>query len=196
MDNSGYQQQPALAVPVRPVEVPSDKNKKDLIKNIVIAVLAILVLACGTVAALKIVDYNKLSNNFDSKLESSLTEKIDDELTKLEREYTTKYNQPNNKFVGPEDYGRVEFEYPRTWNVYVATDNSSNGGNYASYFNPDVVPPVGKNTAYAMSFEIVSDSFETVTKKYNDTKKAHPTKPDAPLKMRFVGLSYQGCRIL
>ncbi len=169
MDNNSYGQQAAPVAPIQPYTVPTTKNKKDLIKNVALAVLAVIAIAFGTLALLKISDYNKLSQDFDTKLSKSVTEKVDSELTKIEAEYNTKYNQPYNEFVGPEDYGRVTFKYPRTWSVYVASDVNSDK-NYMVYFNPDKVLPTGKKNVYALTFEIVSDSYENTTAKYSNSK--------------------------
>ena len=174
MNNSGYQQPVTpMAAPVpptapvqQPVEVPVLKSKKDLIKNIVIAALAVCTVLFLVLFFLESSKYNEMSADFDSKVASAAAKKVDEEVTKVEKEYNAKYNQPYSSFVGPEDYGRIEFKYPRTWSVYVASDGSA-GSNYAAYFNPNEVTAINKETAYALSIEIVNETFEKTTEKYD-----------------------------
>ena len=58
-----------------------------------------------------------------------------------EDKFAQREKEPNRQFVGPDDYGRLTFDYPKTWSVYVARD-TSRGGTYEAYLNPITVPPV------------------------------------------------------
>lgn len=76
-------------------------------------------------------------------------------------------NTPYSKFYGPDDYGSLYFEYPRSWSTYVANDGSSNGGNYIAYLNPGSVPPVGDKQQFALRITIEQKSYDNVLQTYN-----------------------------
>lgn len=177
MDNNSYQMppmQPAQPVPqsaprpVAPLPVKNE-NKIGLIKNIAIAVLAVIAVSFIALFFLKASDNNKLSNDFDAQVEASIAAMTDAELTKLENEFSEKYKQPFEKFIGPEDYGRLEFSYPKTWSVYVASDATSSR-NFTAYFNPKQVDAISESRPYALKVEILNETYDTVNQKYKQNK--------------------------
>lgn len=72
---------------------------------------------------------------------------------------------PNATFAGPEDYGRLTFDYPRFWSVYVESD-ARNGGDYEAYFNPGAVPPISDATQLGLRVLIQDDTIERVLGSY------------------------------
>ena len=173
MYNNSYQQPTQATQPSgRPAfPMPSTKkdDKKDLIKNIVIAVLAVITIAFGALFLLKASDYNKLSKDFNDQVSANVAVQADARLTELEKEFDAKYKLPNTKFVGPEDYGRIEFDFPKTWSVYIASDATS-GSKYEVYFNPNQVDTINKGNTYALKLEILNETFDSVTSKYKSYK--------------------------
>ena len=83
-----------------------------------------------------------------------------DEAKFIERE-----KLPTRQFVGPSDYGRVTFQYPKTWSVYEAQD-AIRGGDYLAYLNPIVVPQTAYDRQYALRVTIVNQDYDTVLQQY------------------------------
>ena len=165
-----YQMPGAQPVPQPVMPMPAKKdNKKDQIKNIVIVVLALLAISFIALFFLKASDYNKLSQDFEDQVAASVAVRADARLTELEQEFDEKYKQPNTKFVGPEDYGRLEFDYPKTWSLYVAS-SARTGYNYEAYLNPGQVNSVSREEAYALKVEIVNESYDSVITRYKSNK--------------------------
>ena len=179
MYNNSYQQpmqpiqpmqpaQPVQAAPVAHVGNVADKNKKkELIKNVVIVMMTLLLILLVVLFVSKSSDYNSLKNNMEATISTDVAKRVDIRLSELEAQFDERDKSPYLKFIGPEDYGRLEFDYPRTYSMYVAND-AEEGGTYQAYLHPNYVPNVKSNGQYALQVEILNEPYETVTKKYKD----------------------------
>ncbi len=74
-----------------------------------------------------------------------------------------KKNQTSNS-SGRDDLGRVSFNYPKTWSVYI--DNPGNGGTYAAYLNKDQVPSVNGNNKFGLRVSILDQNYSQVLQQY------------------------------
>ena len=102
--------------------------------------LIILVLGFGSLAIWAYLNYNEAKTDIDGKIELAKAEAKRDQAEADETKYREEEKNPRRDFIGPEDYGRVSFTYPKTWSVYVSKD-AVKGGNYEAYFHPVQVPP-------------------------------------------------------
>lgn len=127
--------------------------------------LIILVLGAGSFGIWAYLNYNEQKTNVDGKIElaEAKAEKI--QADKDAAEYFEKSKEPNALFVGPDDYGRLIFNYPKTWSVYVAKDITS-GGTYEAYLNPVTVPPVSDIQRFALRVTIEEEAYDRVLDKY------------------------------
>lgn len=78
--------------------------------------------------------------------------------------------EPNREFVGPDDYGRVTFKYPKTWSVYIDKD-VTNGGTFSAYLNPVTVPPVSNSQQFALRVTIEEKDYDKVIASYDSAVK-------------------------
>ena len=131
--------------------------------------LIVVVLAVGAMAVWAYVNYNDQKTNVDTKIAEAVAEAKKEQADEDEAKFADREKEPNREFVGPDDYGRLTFSYPKTWSVYVAEDKSSSGGIYEAYLNPVTVPPIGDNTQrYALRVTIESRSYDEVIENYQD----------------------------
>jgi hypothetical protein len=130
--------------------------------------LIILTLAVGSVAVWAYINYNDQKANVDTKVAEAVAEAKKEQADDDEAKFAEREKEPNREFVGPDDYGRLTFSYPKTWSVYVAEDNSSRGGTYEAYLNPITVPPVSDKQQYALRITIESQSYDEVIENYQD----------------------------
>ncbi len=145
-----------------------EDNKMDLIKNIALIVLGVIALILGILFVLKLKDYNELSADIDGKIAMSTAEAVDENSAKLEKEFAEREKSPLRSFTGPEDYGALSFDYPKTWGIYVDSD-ASKGGDYVAYFNPVQIDPLSdKASVYALRLTITNTSFEKTVAKYQN----------------------------
>lgn len=143
-----------------------------------IILLSIAVAGLGALSVWAYMNYDEQKTNVDGKIalavETAKKEQADtDEAKFLERE-----KEPNRQFAGPDDYGRLTFDYPKTWSVYVAKDVSK-GGSYQAYLNPITVPTVSERQQFALRVTIEEKDYDAVIQSYQPRVKAGKLKTSA-----------------
>lgn len=143
------------------------QHERGAISGSLIAIigLAVLVLGAGSAAIWAYVNYTEQKNNVDSKISLAIAEANKVQGDKDEVKFAEREKEPNRQFVGPDDYGRLTFDYPKTWSVYEASD-TSRGGTYSAYLNPITVPPVNETRQYALRVTIEEKDYDQVVKSY------------------------------
>jgi len=173
-------QQPGYAPgqPSQPVNnyiTPGKPSKKWLILTIVFIITTLAALGAGVWAYMNYLDQKE---NTDAKISTAVATGVKDQADKDAAAFLEKEKQPNRQFAGPDDYGRLAFNYPKTWSVFVNKDTSS-GTTYEAYFNPATVPPIKSDTQYALRVTIVQESVEKVLADYDRLVKDGELKASA-----------------
>lgn len=132
--------------------------------------LSILVLGAGSLAIWALLNYNEQKTNVDGKIDLAVAEAKKVQGDADEVKFAEREKEPNRQFVGPEDYGRLTFTYPKTWSVYVARDVAK-GGDYEAYLNPVTVPPVSAVQQYSLRVLIEEKDYDQVVKSYENLVK-------------------------
>lgn len=127
--------------------------------------LSVLVLGAGAFGIWSYVNYSEQKTNVDGKIELAVAEAKKEQSEIEEEKYAQREKEPLRQFVGPDDYGRLTFDYPKTWSVYVSRD-TSRGGTYEAYLNPITVPPVSATQQYALRVIIEEKDYDQVVKTY------------------------------
>lgn len=129
-------------------------------------ILGLLALVFGSVMIWALVNYNDQKNNVDQKKQVAAAEAREAQKQKDQDAFDEKEKYPLAEFVGPVDLGRVDFKYPKTWSVYIASDGSK-GSTYQAYLHPGSVPPttVGQNK-FALQVAIVPQAYDQVLQQY------------------------------
>lgn len=127
--------------------------------------LIVLVIATAAFAIWAYVNYDDYKTNTDSKIAIAEAEARKEQADEDEARYAELEKEPRLEFVGPDDYGRLTFLYPKTWSVYVGSDISS-GGTYRAYLNSIVVPPVSDSQQFALRVTIENESYDRVVSGY------------------------------
>lgn len=127
--------------------------------------LTVLVLVSGSLAIWAYVSYNEQKTNVDGKVDLAVAEARNEQAKADDEKFAQREKEPNRQFVGPDDYGRLVFDYPKTWSVYVARDVSK-GGAYEAYLNPITVPTVSSTQQYALRVMIEQKDYDEVVKSY------------------------------
>ena len=129
--------------------------------------LIVLFIAAGSFAIWSFVNYSDQKNNVDTKVSLAVAEarKIQSETD--EAKFAEREKEPRREFVGPSEYGRLTFDYPKTWSVYVENDGSDRSA-YKAYLHPVTVPPLGNgNTRIAMRVTIENQDYDQVLSNYS-----------------------------
>jgi hypothetical protein len=112
-----------------------------------------------------LLNYFDQKNNVDSIVTSAVTDAVKEQADKDAAAFEAEEKKPNRTFSGPEDYGGVTFEYPKTWSIYVSKDASS-GSTYEAYLNPVAVPPITSSQQFGLRVTIQSENYDDVIKDY------------------------------
>lgn len=136
------------------------------------------------------IKYADARDNVDSKIAIAVAEARQDQQTKDAKEAAEREKEPYEVFVGPDELGRVEFQYPKTWSVYVADDGA--GGNYVAALHPKLVHPLESGLPYALRLEIVADSYEAVISEFQDAVVEGDLRSEPVVVNGFNGIKLSG----
>ena len=169
------QGQPGAQPQVNNFLAPPKASKKWLILTIVFITTT---LAAGAAGVYAYMNYMDQRDNVDAKVSTAVNAGVKAQADKDAADFLEKDKQPNRLFAGPDDYGRLAFNYPKTWSIYVDKDSSS-GTTYSAYFNPVSVPPVKSTTQYALRVTIEQKDVENVLASYDSLVKKGDLKTSA-----------------
>lgn len=132
--------------------------------------LIFLVVVLGSAAVWAFVSYNEQKTNVDGKVDLAVATAKKDQADADEAKFAAREKEPNRQFVGPDDYGRLTFNYPKTWSVYEAKDPAQ-GGTYQAYLNPIAVPMVTSTQQFALRVTIEPKAYDQVVNSYQSLVK-------------------------
>ncbi len=142
------------------------KNGSVNIWMITAIVVTVLLVGMAVLAAWFYVNYDEQKTNVNGKITIAVTDAQKAQKIADEAKFTQREKEPNREFVGPDDYGRITFNYPKTWSMYIDSDAVS-GGTYTAYLNPIFVPPVVSGQRFALSVTILEKSYDSVIQSYS-----------------------------
>jgi hypothetical protein len=105
-------------------------------------------------------------NNVDEKIVEANKIAVQEVSTAKDNEFLELEKLPVRTFKGPDTYGSISYDYPKTWSVYSKESNS--GTLLDVYSNPAVVK---SDTTQALRVEISSRSYEAEVKNYDSAIK-------------------------
>lgn len=141
-----------------------------------IVILSILTVVAVGLAVWGVTNYMDQKSNVDSKVADAVATAKKVQADSDEVKFTARDKEPNRQFVGPDDYGRLTFNYPKTWSVYVNKDASNGGTTYEAYLNPVSVPPVSSSQQYALRVLIEQKDYATALIGYDAQVKSGDLK--------------------
>ena len=155
--------QPGVAA--APVAVQKSANGT-LVETIILVIVCLIAAGAIIVAVIFFMKYNEANADQQSKVEAEVAAARAEEQELAAKRLDEKLKEPNVEFRGPDDYGSISFQYPKTWSVYVDKD-ASNNSDYVAYFQPKKVPPISsQNSRYALRFAIYNRQYDDVAKPY------------------------------
>lgn len=147
-------------------------NQTGAVNGLVVTIIGLSVLFVGmsAFAIWAFINYDDYKTNVDSKVSIAVAEAKKEQAEADEVKFAEREKEPNRLFVGPDDYGRLTFSYPKTWSAYVAKDTSK-GGSFEAYLHRDVVPPVSNQQQYMLRVLIEDTDYDQVVKQYESLVK-------------------------
>lgn len=132
-----------------------------------IIALVLLVLVFGSFSIWAYINYTDQKQDVDSKISEASAKAVLAQSNKDETAFAAREKEPMRQFVGPSDYGRLTFDYPKTWSAYQASDVSKGGGvTYQAFLNPVLVPPVSDSTKFAIRITIEQKTYDQTLATY------------------------------
>lgn len=150
-----------------------DKKERGSVNGWMVGTIGclILFLIAGSLAIWAYMQYSHEKSNVDSKVAIEVAKGKSEQAESDQRQFLERAKDPRIEFVGPSEYGRVSFMYPRTWSVYIENDGS-NRGDYKAYLNPVAVPSASnKASRFALRLEIINKNLDTVLNDYQSRLK-------------------------
>lgn len=154
------------------MNVRKHTNEAGAVNGFMISTIALIVavILIGSAAIWSFMSYYEQKTTVDSRVDIAVAEAKKDQADADEAKFAEREKEPNRQFVGPEDYGRLTFDYPKTWSTYVARDVSK-GGNFEAYLHKDVVLPVSAQQQYMLRILIEDQDYDKVVANYENLVK-------------------------
>lgn len=147
---------------------------------LIVAIISIVFVVLTTgIMTWSLINYFDQKNNVDTKVAAAEATARKEQADEDEAKFAEREKEPNRQFVGPEDYGRLTFNYPKTWSVYVNKDVEKTGSTYEAYLNPISVPPVSATQQYALRVLIEDKDYDKVISGYQAAVKKGDLKTSA-----------------
>ena len=150
-----------------------DKSERGSVNGWMVGTIGclILFLIAGSLAIWAYMQYSREKSSVDSKVAIEVAEGRRKQAEYDQGQCLEQAKSQRIEFVGPTEYGRVSFLYPKIWSVYIANDGSDRG-DYKAYFHPISVPPItNKNSRFALRLEIINKNMDTVLNDYQSRLK-------------------------
>jgi len=141
-------------------------------KSMLIIVICLIVCLVG-ISVLSVwlyMGYTDQKNNTNEKIAAAVAVAKNEQATIDDEKFAKREKEPLREFVGPDDYGRLAFNYPKTWSVYINKDVSK-GGTYEAYLNPITVPPISATQQFALRVTIQETDYDKVLATYDSLVK-------------------------
>lgn len=111
-------------------------------------------------------------NNSDLKSAAAADVARKEEGISKDKAFAEAEKSPFESFDGPETYGSIRVDYPKTWSVYVESSASRNQP-LDVYFNPRIVPSTAdRESVYALRIEVVEQSYSKVVDSFTSSVKS------------------------
>ena len=123
-------------------------------------IFIVTTIALGGAFGWALMNYFDQKNNVDTKVSSAVASAIKKQADADATNFEAQDKKPNRQFAGPEDFGALSFNYPKTWSTYVSNDASS-GGTFQAYLNPISVPSVTATAQYALRVTIETKDYDS-----------------------------------
>ncbi len=128
-------------------------------------ILGVIALALAGFGVWAYVNYTEQKTDVDGKIALAVAEGKKEQSDVDEVKFAEREKEPRREFVGPDDYGRLTFDYPKTWSLYIGSDASKSKGPYEAYLNPGAV--VNGHLQYALRVSITTTAYEDKLNSFN-----------------------------
>lgn len=160
---------------------------------VAVIVLSILLVIFGAFGVWSYLQYVEQKTDVDGKISVAAGKARLEQSKKDEADFLKREQQPMRQFVGPTDYGRLTFDYSKTWSAYQATDVSQGGGvRYDAFLNPIVIPPVSETNKFALRITIEQKTYDQTLAEYDKLVKKQSLRASPYSEAGVTGTKLEG----
>jgi hypothetical protein len=108
--------------------------------------------------------------------------------------FVDKFKQPFLTFNGPEQYGSITFQYPKTWSAYVNGIGVSSANLIDGYFSQGMLQSVTDGTTdFALRIKVLNQAYDQTVQAYQGQSPTYTAAPyTLPKIPNVVGLEVSG----
>lgn len=140
----------------------------------------VLFLITASLAAWAYIAYTEEKKDVDSKIALAVAEAKKEQLEADQEKFAEEAKNPRLEFVGPDDYGRLSFLYPKDWSVFIERD-ASDRGDFKAYLHRQQIPPLtNKDSRFALRVEIMNRDMDSVISSYDSLLKKGDLTSSSP----------------
>ena len=161
------------------------QKQSGIINPWLVVSISLIVVTLGLAGTLfwALTNYFDQKDNVDTKVSTAVTTAVKKQADADAKNFEILDKLPNRQFAGPEDFGALSFNYPKTWSTYIAKD--AQAGVYQAYLNPVSVPAVTSTSQYALRVTIETKDYNVVLNSYQQAIKKGDLK-SSPVKINGV----------
>lgn len=136
-------------------------NQAGAVSGLVISLVLVVILLVGAIsfggwAYSSRQDYK---DNTDTKISAAVAVAKQQESALKDQQFAQASKSPLKTYNGPEAYGSVVVNYPKTWSGYV-DDTGSGSALVDGYFAPGVVPSItGQSSVFALRVQVLNTPY-------------------------------------
>lgn len=147
-----------------------DGAANGLVVSLVFAVVMLVAAtAFGGWAFMSRQDYK---SNTDAKIKDAVIIAKQEESTAKDKQFVEKEKNPLRTYKGPDSYGGVTIQYPKTWSAYVQ-DTGSGSNPVNGYFNPSYVPSTdGQGSTLALRLQVTNQAYAQTLNRFTSLQKS------------------------
>lgn len=161
---------------------------------VLLSLLLIGALSFGVWAFTSRQDYKA---NVDKKIAVAVQQNTKVVQAKDAEDYAEAAKLPLKTYTGPDAYGSIQMQYPKTWSAYVVSAASGSSGQPLDiYAQPDVVPSVSdQKSVFALRLQVVSTAYSQTVAQFQNLQKSGKvsvTPYTLPKNPEIVGVRVDG----
>lgn len=110
--------------------------------------------------------------NSDAKIASAVTVARQAESTVKDRQFAEIEKQPLRPYNGPQAFGSLAVQYPKTWSAYV-DDTGTGSAAVDGFFYPSTVPALNAQSShFALRVQVLSQSYSSIITSLRDAQQS------------------------
>lgn len=157
-------QQPAPQAPL-PSSGGGFGGESSLKWIITIVLLVLLLLGAAGFGFWAFGERQDYKDNVDGKIATAVKDAEKATTDANNKKFAEELKNPLKTYTGPESYGSVRIQYPKTWSGYVST-GSTGQAPVDAYFHPDIVPSTTTSgttrPAIALHVQVLNQAYDQV----------------------------------